>query len=60
MWRNIYKKVENVKFLFCEIKFKEGKATLTFQIAANKIIVLGTDPTQICEQCGEESVDIKD
>lgn len=49
-----------MKCPFCETELKEGKTTLTFQMAANKIIVVRDVPALICEQCGEESVDIKD
>lgn len=49
-----------MKCPFCETDLKEGKTTLTFQMATNKIIVVKDVPALICEQCGEESIDIKD
>ena len=49
-----------MKCPFCETVLKEGKTTLTFQMESNKIIVVRDVPALICEQCGEESVDIKD
>ncbi len=49
-----------MKCPFCETELKEGKATLTFQMEGNKVIVVKGVPALICEECGEESIDIKD
>ena len=49
-----------MKCPICGSGLKEGKTTLTFQMEGNKIIVVKDVPALICEECGEESVDIKD
>ena len=49
-----------MKCPFCETVLKEGKTTLTFQMESSKIIVVRDVPALICEQCGEESIHIKD
>jgi YgiT-type zinc finger domain-containing protein len=48
-----------MKCPFCETELKEGKTRLTFQMASDKIIVVRDVPALICEQCGEESVDLE-
>jgi YgiT-type zinc finger domain-containing protein len=49
-----------MKCSICASDLMEGKTTLTFQLAQNKIIVVKDVPALICEQCGEESIDLKD
>ena len=49
-----------MKCPFCKTELKEGKTTLTFQMGAEKIIVVKDVPALVCEECGEESIDIKD
>ena len=46
-----------MKCPFCKTELKEGKTTLTFQMGAEKIIVVKDVPALVCE---EESIDIKD
>ena len=49
-----------MKCSICETELKEGETTLTFQMEGNKVIVVKDVPALICEECGEESIDIKD
>lgn len=49
-----------MKCPFCETELQEGKTTLTFQMEGNKVIVVKGVPALICEECGEESIGIKD
>ncbi len=48
-----------MKCHICAAELKEDKTTLTFQMAKDKIIVVKDVPALVCEQCGEESIDIK-
>lgn len=47
-----------MKCPYCYSDFKKGTATLTFQMAVDRIVVVRDVPAWICEQCGEESVDM--
>ncbi|MBU1680187.1 MAG: YgiT-type zinc finger protein [Bacteroidetes bacterium] len=49
-----------MKCPYCDNILKEGKTALTFQMSDDRIIVVKDVPALICEECGEESVDIKD
>jgi len=49
-----------MKCPYCQNDLKEGKTVLTFQMGKDKIIVVKDVPALICEQCGEDSVDISD
>jgi len=49
-----------MKCLYCKNTLKEGKTALTFQMGNDRIIVVKDVPALICEECGEESIDIKD
>lgn len=44
----------------CKSDLEERKTALTFQMGDDKIIVVKSVPSLICEECGEESVDVKD
>lgn len=48
----------NMKCSCCKYDLKEGKTALTFQMDSNHIVVVRDAPALICEQCGEESVDM--
>lgn len=60
MESNIYREDKIMKCPFCKSELSEGKTALTFQMELNKIIVVKDVPALICEECGEESIDIKD
>lgn len=47
-----------MKCPYCKSDLKEGTTALTFQMDPNQIVVVRDVPAWICEQCGEESVDI--
>lgn len=47
-----------MKCTYCKSDLKKGSTTLTFQMEPNKIVVVRDVPAWICEQCGEESVDM--
>lgn len=47
-----------MKCPFCAGQFKKGTTALTFQIDSNRIVVVRDVPALICEQCGEETIDI--
>lgn len=49
-----------MKCPICMNELKEGKTVLTFQMNEERIIVVKDVPALICEQCGEESIDIED
>ncbi len=49
-----------MKCPFCKTDLKKGKTILTFQMEEDKIIVVKDVPAIICEECGEESVGIKE
>ena len=49
-----------MKCPFCMNELKEGKTVLTFQMNEERIIVVKDVPALICEQCGEQSIDIED
>ena len=49
----------NMECIYCKSKMKKGKTALTFQIDEDRIIVVKDVPASICEECGEESIDIK-
>ena len=49
-----------MKCIYCKRNLKEGKTALTFQMENDRIIVVKDVPALICEECGEESIDIKD
>lgn len=49
-----------MKCAFCNGELSKGKTVLTFQMSENRIIVVKDVPAMICEQCGEESVDLKE
>jgi YgiT-type zinc finger domain-containing protein len=49
-----------MKWLYCKNILKEGKTALTFQMENDRIIVVKDVPALICEECGEESIDIKE
>lgn len=49
-----------MKCPFCNTDLKKGKTILTFQMEEDKIIVVKDVPAIICEECGEESVGIKE
>ncbi len=46
--------------VYCKSKMKKGKTALTFQMDDDRIIVVKDVPASICQECGEESIDIKD
>lgn len=48
-----------MKCPYCKSSFKEGTTVLTFQIDSNRIVVVRDVPASICEQCGEESIDVE-
>ncbi|NOX87524.1 MAG: type II toxin-antitoxin system MqsA family antitoxin [Calditrichaeota bacterium] len=48
-----------MKCPFCKSELKSGKTVLTFQMGSNRILVVKDVPALICEQCGEESIDIE-
>lgn len=45
---------------YCKGELKDGLTALTFQMSEGKIIVVKDVPALICEQCGEESVELDD
>jgi len=47
-----------MKCTYCKSDLKKGTTTLTFQMEPNQIVVVRDVPAWICEQCGEESVDM--
>jgi len=49
-----------MKCLYCKSNLKESKTALTFQMENDRIIVVKDVPVLICEECGEESIDIKE
>lgn len=49
-----------MKCLYCKSNLKEGETALTFQMGNDRIIVVKDVPALICEECGEESIDIKE
>ena len=49
-----------MKCEICKGKLKKGKTVLTFQMDENRIIVVKDVPALICEECGEESIELKD
>jgi len=44
---------------YCKSELKEGKTALTFQMGEGRIIVVKDVPALICEQCGEESINLE-
>jgi len=48
-----------MKCPYCKTDLKNGRTVLTFQMDANRIVVVRDVPALICEQCGEESIDIE-
>jgi YgiT-type zinc finger domain-containing protein len=48
-----------MKCPFCKFSLKQGTTVLTFQINPTQIVVVKGVPALICEQCGEESVDLE-
>lgn len=44
---------------FCKSELKKGTTALTFQMGEGKIIVVKDVPALICEQCGEESINLE-
>ncbi len=44
---------------YCKSELKEGTTVLTFQMDEGKIIVVKDVPALICEQCGEESINLE-
>ena len=48
-----------MKCQYCKTDLKNGRTVLTFQMDANRIVVVRDVPALICEQCGEESIDIE-
>ena len=43
---------------YCNSVFKKSTTALKYQMASNRIVVVRDVPAWICDQCGEESVDI--
>ena len=43
----------------CKIELKNGRTVLTFNMGSNRILVVKDVPALICEQCGEESLDLE-
>jgi len=43
----------------CKVELKSGTTVLTFSMEANRILVVKDVPAMICEQCGEESLDLE-
>lgn len=48
-----------MKCPFCSGQFKKGATALTFQMDSNRIVVVRDVPALICEQCGEETIDME-
>lgn len=55
----IHKKENEMKCSLCRSELIESKTVLTFQMDSNKIIVVKDVPALVCEQCGEESLDLQ-
>lgn len=47
-----------MKCTYCKSDLINGTTTLTFQMETNQIVDVRDVPAWICEQCGEESVDM--
>jgi len=43
----------------CKTKMVEGTTVLTFKMEGTQILVIKDVPALICEQCGEEFVDLQ-
>ncbi len=43
----------------CKGEMTKGTTALTFQMDENKIVVVRDVPALICDQCGEESIDLE-
>ena len=43
----------------CKSKMTEGTTVLTFKMEGSQILVIKDVPALICDQCGEEFVDIQ-
>ena len=43
----------------CKMELKSGTTVLTFNMGSNRILVVKDVPALICEQCGEESLDLE-
>lgn len=43
----------------CKSTLKPGKTALTFQMSDDRIVVIRDVPAMICEECGDESIDVE-
>lgn len=48
----------NMKCPSCKSNLKEGTTALTFQMSDDRIVVVRDVPALICEECGDESIDM--
>ncbi len=44
--------------LVCKTELRKGTTVLTFNMGSNRILVVKDVPALICDQCGEESIDL--
>ena len=55
----IHKKKPIMKCPHCKSELKQGTNVLTFQLNSNQIVVVKDVPALVCEQCGDESLDLE-
>ncbi|MCK9282253.1 MAG: YgiT-type zinc finger protein [Melioribacteraceae bacterium] len=48
-----------MKCAICNGGLEEGKTVLTFKVQSEKLIVVQNVPALICNQCGEEIIELK-
>jgi YgiT-type zinc finger domain-containing protein len=56
---HIHKKKTIMKCPHCKSELKQGTTVLTFQLNSDQIVVVKDVPALVCEQCGEESLDLE-
>lgn len=56
---NTNKEVMKMNCFVCQSRMKRSVSILTFKIDSNRILVIKDVPALICEQCGEESIDLQ-